>query len=149
MNYTVILSCSILLITSIVSFICGYHKATDIYQNKYYKQLEVNRELEQEWQDKQYQLMTDYEQQIKELKDAQTEEVQTVVIADVSNTTECVHDKATTTTVPTKTKDSTKLKCYTESELLNKIKASLAIAAECDQLAIKYNTLLKACSNED
>ncbi len=149
MNYTVILSCSILLITSIVSFICGYHKATDIYQSKYYKQIDINRALEQEWQDKQYQLMTDYEQQIKELKDEQSKEVQSVVIDDVVNTVECVHDKATTTTVPTKTKDSTKLKCYTESELLNKIKASLALAAECDQLAIKYNTLLKVCQNED
>ena len=36
--------------------------------------------------------------------------------------------------------------CYTPADIQGKIKASLDIAAECDELAIKYNALLKSVS---
>lgn len=44
--------------------------------------------------------------------------------------------------------NTSKLRCYTESELYRKIEKSLAIAKECDQLAEQYNTLLKVCKVE-
>ena len=44
-----------------------------------------------------------------------------------------------------KTKNQSGLKCYTETELQRKIKSSLDIAGECDELAVKYNSLLKVC----
>ena len=47
--------------------------------------------------------------------------------------------------VPAKAADRSGLKCYTEAELSRKIKSSLDIAAECDELAIKYGALLQWC----
>lgn len=44
--------------------------------------------------------------------------------------------------------NTSKLRCYTESELYRKIEQSLAIGKECDQLAEQYNTLLKVCKVE-
>ena len=44
-----------------------------------------------------------------------------------------------------KAADRSGVKCYTDAELSRKIKASLDIAAECDELAIKYGALLKWC----
>lgn len=44
-----------------------------------------------------------------------------------------------------KTGNKPGLKCYTDAELLSKIKRSLDIAKQCDELAVKYNALLKVC----
>ena len=44
-----------------------------------------------------------------------------------------------------KAKDKAGVRCYTESELLRKIESSLDIAKQCDELAVKYNALLKVC----
>ena len=44
-----------------------------------------------------------------------------------------------------KAADRSDLKCYTDAELSRKIKSSLDIAAECDELAIKYGALLQWC----
>ena len=47
--------------------------------------------------------------------------------------------------VPAKAADRSGLKCYTDAELSRKIKSSLDIAAECDELAVKYGALLQWC----
>lgn len=44
--------------------------------------------------------------------------------------------------------NTSKLRCYTESELYRKIERSLAITKECDKLALDYNALLKVCKVE-
>ena len=44
-----------------------------------------------------------------------------------------------------KAKDKSGIRCYTETELQRKIEASLAIAGQCDELAVKFNSLLKVC----
>ena len=44
-----------------------------------------------------------------------------------------------------KAADRSSVKCYTDAELSRKIKSSLDIAAECDELAIKYGALLQWC----
>lgn len=41
--------------------------------------------------------------------------------------------------------NTSNLRCYTEEQLLEKIKRSLDIARECDQLAERYNALLEVC----
>ena len=46
--------------------------------------------------------------------------------------------------VPRNTTDKPGFVCYTAAEIQGKIKKSLDIAAECDELAIKYNALLKS-----
>ena len=48
--------------------------------------------------------------------------------------------------VPRNTTDKPGFVCYTPADIQRKIKASLDIAAECDELAIKYNALLKSVS---
>ena len=50
--------------------------------------------------------------------------------------------------VPTKTKNTTSVRCYTEDELYRKIERSLAITQECDRLASDYNALVKICKVE-
>ena len=47
--------------------------------------------------------------------------------------------------MPPKATNQSKLKCYTESELQRKIEKSLDIAAECDRLATRFNSLLEWC----
>lgn len=47
--------------------------------------------------------------------------------------------------VPPKAANQSKLKCYTESELQRKIEKSLDIAADCDRLATRFNSLLEWC----
>ena len=44
-----------------------------------------------------------------------------------------------------KAADRSSVKCYTDAELSRKIKSSLDIAAECDELAVKYGALLQWC----
>ena len=44
-----------------------------------------------------------------------------------------------------KAKDKSGIRCYTETELQRKIEASLAIAGQCDELSVKFNSLLKVC----
>ena len=46
--------------------------------------------------------------------------------------------------VPRNTTDKPGFVCYTPADIQRKIKESLDIAAECDELAIKYNALLKS-----
>lgn len=48
--------------------------------------------------------------------------------------------------VPGDTADRPGFVCYTPADIQGKIKESLDIAAECDELAIKYNALLKSVS---
>lgn len=47
-------------------------------------------------------------------------------------------------TVPATT-DTSGVICYRDAELLKQIKASMAIGAECDRLAKRYNALLEVC----
>lgn len=48
--------------------------------------------------------------------------------------------------VPGDTADRPSAVCYAPADIQRKIKESLDIAAECDELAIKYNALLKSVS---
>ena len=60
---------------------------------------------------------------------------------------ECVPDtnKSSAAGMPTAPRTKPGIKCYTEPELLRKIERSMAIARECDQLALRYQALLAAC----
>lgn len=47
--------------------------------------------------------------------------------------------------VPRKAENKPGFICYTPAELRRKIKASLDIAAECDENAIRYKALIESC----
>ena len=57
----------------------------------------------------------------------------------------CMSDSKAGAGVSAATGVKSVLRCYTEAELQSKIERSVAITRECDQLAVRYNTLLKAC----
>jgi hypothetical protein len=60
---------------------------------------------------------------------------------------ECLPDtnKSSAAGMPAAPRTKPGIKCYTEPELLRKIERSMAIARECDQLALRYQALLAAC----
>lgn len=47
--------------------------------------------------------------------------------------------------VPGKTGDKPGFACYSAADIQEKISASLAIAAECDEIAIRYKALAESC----
>ena len=47
--------------------------------------------------------------------------------------------------VPGKAGDKPGFACYSAADIQEKISASLAIAAECDELAIRYKALAESC----
>ena len=64
---------------------------------------------------------------------------------DGNNTCDRMRNESSSDRVP-KTEVKQNLLCYTPSELRRKVAASLDLAAECDKLAVKYNSLLEACT---
>lgn len=107
-------------------------------------------ETERNLQNKQNQIVADYLQQISLLEAQHNEDKINLDnlrdAFDVKLNGMCNTNNSSSSTVSTKTGTQSNLKCYTESELLRKIERSLAIAREADELAVKYNTLLKTCS---
>lgn len=63
----------------------------------------------------------------------------------VNVTCDRVRNEGSSDRVP-KAETKQNLLCYTPSELRRKVAASLDLAAECDKLAVKYNSLLEACT---
>ena len=63
----------------------------------------------------------------------------------VNVTCDRVRNEGSSDRVP-KTEVKQNLLCYTETELRRKVAASLDLANECDKLAVKYNSLLEACT---
>ena len=109
-------------------------------------------ETERNLQNKQNQIVADYLQQISLLEAQHNEDKINLDnlrdAFDVKLDSMCNTNNSGSSTVSTKTGTQSNLKCYTESELLRKIERSLAIAREADELAVKYNTLLRTCSTK-
>ena len=90
-----------------------------------------------------------YLTQIETLKEEHENEIKTLTADKLSNTVKCVSDTHKANTgVPSKAPVRSDLICYSEAELLKKIKRSLDITEECDKLAYRYNTLLSVCKGE-
>lgn len=109
-------------------------------------------ETERNLQNKQNQIVADYLQQISLLEAQHNEDKINLDnlrdAFDVKLNGMCNTNNSGSSTMSTKTGTQSNLKCYTKSELLRKIERSMAIAREADELAIKYNTLLKTCSTK-
>ena len=104
--------------------------------------IETERRLKEE-QDK---IVADYLNKIEVMQNEHEKD-----IIDLNNlrdtvTVKCVpNGSKTDKSVSGKAKNQSGIRCYTESELLRKIESSLDIAKQCDELAVKYNALLKVC----
>ena len=92
------------------------------------------RESERKAQEAQNAIITDYEHQIADYKRS----IDSYVDADrLSDTSTCKDLPRAPGTQPG-------LVCYSRADISRKVAESLALAAECDQLAIRYRALVRA-----
>ena len=131
----------------------GYTRATEEYNIKLLQLQSDNNELilnqERKYKDRENEIISEYLQKQEILKEQYQKEL--IVANNIRDTfiPNCLPSTNTSNTeVSRKTKDKSNSRCYSESDLLNKIKESVAIGQECDQLAIRYNALLEVCKND-
>lgn len=92
------------------------------------------REVERKAQEAQNAIVQDYEHQIADYKRS----IDSYVDADrLSDTSTCKD-------LPRASGAQPGLVCYTKSDISRKVAESLAVGAECDQLAIRYRALVRA-----
>ena len=92
------------------------------------------RDAERKAQEAQNAIVQDYEHQIADYKRS----IDSYVDADrLSDTSTCPK-------LPKASGAQPGLVCYTRADIQRKVTESLALAAECDQLAIRYKALVKA-----
>ena len=91
----------------------------------------------------------EHEKTLQELETAQFSNTVTGVNRVVSNAVNSLHkDSGSKTTMQT-AGNKPDLVCYTRAELQSKVKRSLALTKEADELAIKYRALLDVCTQKD
>ena len=108
----------------------------------------IIREQEQKYLAERDRITAEYQTTIEGLKAAHDKEIIDLNrLRDTVRVPECVPVPADKSGagVPAKAADRSSVKCYTDAELSRKIKSSLDIAAECDELAVKYGALLRWC----
>ena len=132
----------------------GYETATKKYdevlrsesEKNYQKIIETERNLN----DKQNEIVSEYLKYIDELEKQHEQDkidmdnlrdAVSIDIGKLCNNNSNTHSAA----MLEKTRNQSKLKCYTNSELQRKIEKSLDITNECDKLSHKYNALLEWC----
>ncbi|MGJ1078959.1 hypothetical protein ACR77U_13035, partial [Enterococcus faecium] len=92
------------------------------------------RETERKAQEAQNAIVQDYEHQIADYRRT----VDAYVDADrLSDTSTCPD-------MPKRSGAQPGLVCYTKSDISRKVAESLALAAECDEIAIRYKAVVKA-----
>ena len=128
----------------------GYDNAEQYYIAKL-KQLESDNTknilaIERANHEKQQMIISEYIQLMETMKNAHDKELSALNVANVSDIVDRrVYDCESSSRVSAEDDNTKTLRCYTEEQLLDKIKASMVIARECDELALKYNSLLKIC----
>lgn len=97
-------------------------------------------------------LKQQHEQDLKEIENAKFKDTVTVPVPFpvIRHDTNCgLHENNNgAETVPTAGTQSD-LICYTRAELQSKVKRSLDLAAECDQIAKRYAALVKVCTQSE
>lgn len=92
----------------------------------------------------------EHEKTLQELETAQFSNTVTGVNCVVSNAIhDSLHKDSGSKTTVQATGDKPDLICYTRAELQRKVKESLALTREADELAIRYQTLLEVCTQKD
>lgn len=91
----------------------------------------------------------EHEKTLQELETAQFSNTVTGVNCVVSNAIDSLHKDSNGKTTVQTAGNKPDLICYTRTELQSKIARSLALAAECDALSVRYATLLEVCTQKD
>ena len=92
------------------------------------------RDAERKAQEAQNAIITDYERQVADYKRTIDSYIDTDRLSDTS----------TCPKLPKASGAQPGLVCYTKSDIQRKVAESLALAAECDEIAIRYKALVKA-----
>ena len=96
-------------------------------------------------------IVNDYLETIEAMRTKHEQDVININnLRDTANVSKCVSDNNKSSNksgsrLSEKAENKSGIRCYTETELLSKIKRSLDIAKECDELAVRYNSLLNTC----
>lgn len=128
----------------LMAFVMGYEKGADSVRQgaaaESVRLAEQARQKEKDMQKKLNGITENYLHEIDEYKKTiNAYAANDFSISRLSDTRPCQ-------SVPGDTADRPGAVCYTPADIQRKIKESLDIAAECDELAIKYNALLKSVS---
>lgn len=121
----------------------GYKCASDTYEKMLTEMESENRakiiEQERAANEKQNEIISNYLNQIEKLKN----EKDIIKPSGTINPNRLC--KQTSAGVPAKTTTKSNVTCYTDAELQRKIKESLDIGREADELALKYKALVEVC----
>ena len=132
----------------------GYETATKKYdevlrvesEKNYQKIIETERNLT----DKQNKIVSEYLKYIDDLEKQHEQDkidmdnLRDVISIDIGKL--CNNNSNTNSAaMPAKATNKSGIRCYTDAELQRKIEKSLDIAAECDRLATRFNSLLEWC----
>lgn len=91
----------------------------------------------------------EHEKTLQELETAQFSNTVTGVNCVVSNAVNSLHKDGGSQAAMQTAGNKPDLICYTRAELQSKVKRSLALTKEADELAIKYKALLDVCTQKD
>ena len=126
------------------AFVCGYHQGAEKVKRdmaiQAAAQAEDARKTEKDMQKKLNGITENYLHEIDEYKKT----ISAYADNDISlNRLSGAHNCPAA--VPGKAGDKPGFACYSAADIQEKIKESLAIAAECDELAIRYKALAESC----
>lgn len=125
------------------AFACGYHQGAEKIKRdmaiQAAAQAEDARKTEKALQKKLNGITENYLHEIDEYKKTISAYADNDLdVGRLSDTRPCQ-------SVPGKAGDKPGFACYSAADIQRKISASLAIAAECDELAIRYKALVEVC----
>ena len=128
----------------LMAFVLGYEKgAESVRQENAAESVRIAEQARQKEKDMQKKLNGITENYLHEI-----DEYKKTISAYADNDLDVgrLSDTRPCQSVPRNTTDKPGFVCYAAADIQGKIKKSLDIAAECDELAIKYNALLKSVS---
>lgn len=125
----------------------GYSNASDHYEAELAEAKTSNQALiieqERKANEKQNAIVADYLKQIESIREQAKNE--SIIPSGTVKLNRVCKQNSSGAGVSTKTTNKPRVTCYTDAELQRKIKESLAIGAEADELALKYKALLEVC----
>ena len=125
------------------AFVFGYHQGAEKVKRdmaiQAAAQAEDARKTEKDMQKKLNGITENYLHEIEEYKKTIS------AYADNDISLNRLSDTRPCQSVPRNTTDKPGFACYSAADIQEKVSASLAIAAECDELAIRYKALAESC----
>lgn len=128
----------------LLAFVCGYHQGAEKIKRdmaiQAAAQAEDARKTEKALQKRLNGITENYLHEIDEYKKTiNAYAANDLDVSRLSGTHDCP------AAVPGKAGDKPGFACYSATDIQGKIKESLDIAAECDELAIRYKALAESC----